>query len=143
MVAADDGVAIDVGFVMSTMPTPAPWPLSLLSPPPLTLPRRFCRDSPAPFAASWNFFDAFLKLEHGADSPLYRMLRQAMMARRALLLLDGLDEGGQQRDQDRQKADGAAAPSELLAKVSLASVDFALDVRQRLGVRTEAMICAR
>ena len=56
---------------------------------------------------------------------------------------DGATEGGQQRDQDRQKADGAAAPSELLAKVSLASVDFALDVRQRLGVRTEAMICAR
>ena len=46
------------------------------------------------FATSWNWIDAFLRIEHGADSPLYRALRQAMMARRALLLLDGIDEGG-------------------------------------------------
>ena len=56
---------------------------------------------------------------------------------------DRATKGGQKRDQDRQKAYGAAAPGELLAEVGLASVDFALNVRQRLGVRTEAMICAR
>ena len=41
------------------------------------------------FASAWNWVDAFLRLKHGAASQLYRMLRQAMMARRALLLLDG------------------------------------------------------
>ena len=50
------------------------------------------------FGASWNWIDAFLRIEHG-DTPLYRMLRQAMMTRRALLLIDGLDEGGQVREQ--------------------------------------------
>ena len=54
-------------------------------------------EKPEEFAKAWNFFDAFLRLEHGASSPYYRFLRQAMMARRALLLLDGLDEGGQSR----------------------------------------------
>lgn len=49
------------------------------------------------FACCWNWVDAFLRLEHGVDSPYYQMLRQAMMARRALLLLDGLDEGGARR----------------------------------------------
>ena len=49
------------------------------------------------FARSWNFVDAFLQLEHGAASDAYAMLRQAMAARRALLLIDGIDEGGQVR----------------------------------------------
>jgi len=49
------------------------------------------------FAAAWNWVDALLCLEHGAGSALYRMLRQAMLARRALFLLDGLDEGGEAR----------------------------------------------
>ena len=49
------------------------------------------------FPNSWNWVDAYLQLEHGADSELYRMMRQAMMARRALLLFDGLDEGGKKR----------------------------------------------
>ena len=44
-----------------------------------------------PFATSWNWVDAYLSLEHGSNTPLYRMLRQAMMGRRALLLIDGLD----------------------------------------------------
>ena len=35
---------------------------------------------------------------HGADSDLYLFLRQALMARRALILLDGVDEGGHSRD---------------------------------------------
>ena len=49
------------------------------------------------FAVAWNWVDAYLQLQHGADSAYYRFLRQAMAARRALLLLDGLDEGGARR----------------------------------------------
>ena len=56
-------------------------------------------EAPDAFAVAWNYIDAFLRLEHEASCPaLYRMLRQAMMARRALLLLDGLDEAGAKRD---------------------------------------------
>eukprot|EP00900_Chrysochromulina_parva_P003387 jgi/Chrpa1/13049/Chrysochromulina_OHIO_Genome00024578-RA len=56
-------------------------------------------EAPDAFAVAWNYIDAFLRLEHEASSTaLYRMLRQAMMARRALLLLDGLDEAGAKRD---------------------------------------------
>ena len=52
------------------------------------------RDAPDAFASSWNWVDAYLRVVHAAERPeLYRMLRQALMARRALLLFDGLDEG--------------------------------------------------
>ena len=54
-------------------------------------------NEPDAFATAWNWVDAFLHLEHGATT--YRMLRQAMASRRALLLLDGLDEGGEKREQ--------------------------------------------
>jgi hypothetical protein len=50
------------------------------------------------FAGAWNWVDAYLRAEHGHQSALYRMLRQAMLARRAVLLVDGLDEGGEARD---------------------------------------------
>ena len=50
------------------------------------------------FERSWNWVDAFLQCVHGASSDLYLMLRQALMARRALVLLDGIDEGGKARD---------------------------------------------
>ena len=59
------------------------------------LQRRFL-DAPDTFTDAWNWIDAYLRLEHG-DTPLYRFLRQALMARRALILLDGIDEGGQSR----------------------------------------------
>ena len=49
------------------------------------------------FARSWNWIDGYLRILHGEDSDQYLFLRQAMMARRALLLLDGVDEGGQVR----------------------------------------------
>ena len=49
------------------------------------------------FAHSWNWVDAFLQSEYGAGSDIYRFLRQAMLARRALLLIDGIDEGGTAR----------------------------------------------
>jgi hypothetical protein len=41
--------------------------------------------------------DAYLRLEHG--EAYYLMLRQAMMARRSLLIVDGLDEGGLKRSE--------------------------------------------
>ena len=41
----------------------------------------------------WNWADTYLRVVLGAGTPRYRFLRQALMARRALLLLDGLDEG--------------------------------------------------
>ena len=50
------------------------------------------------FKRSWNWIDAYLRLEHTDRPALYRMLRQAMAARRTLLLLDGLDEGGVERE---------------------------------------------
>ena len=55
--------------------------------------------NPDTFAAAWNYVDAYHQLEYGTASPLYRYLRQVMVARRALLLIDGLDEGGQKRDE--------------------------------------------
>ena len=48
----------------------------------------------ATFASSWNWADAYLCATLGRAAPRYRFLRQAMMARRALLLIDGMDEGG-------------------------------------------------
>ena len=73
----------------------------------------------ATFASAWNWADAYLRATLGRAAPRYRFLRQvmptptptltltlnrtltltltlsqAMMARRGLLLLDGMDEGG-------------------------------------------------
>ena len=62
------------------------------------------------FAAAWNWIDAFLRLKHGETSALYRMLRQAMMARRALLLIDGIDEGGKARERIERHITEVLAP---------------------------------
>ena len=43
--------------------------------------------------------DAYFCATLGQGSPRYRFLRQAMMCRRALLLLDGMDEGGKGKAQ--------------------------------------------
>jgi len=68
-------------------------------------------EAPYAFATAWNYIDAFLRLEHEASYPaLYRMLRQAMMARRALLLLDGLDEAGAKRDEIERHVVEVLAP---------------------------------
>ena len=54
------------------------------------LQRRLLSEADRPiFASAWNWVDAFLQCEHGVDSELYRALRQAMMARRTVFLLDG------------------------------------------------------
>ena len=42
--------------------------------------------SPDAFVTAWNWVDAYLRLE--LDKVVYRMLRQAMAARRAILLLE-------------------------------------------------------
>lgn len=49
---------------------------------------------PDAFASSWNWVDTYVRAQYGAGEPIYRMLRQALVARRALILLDGLDKGG-------------------------------------------------
>jgi hypothetical protein len=54
-------------------------------------------EQPDVFATAWNWVDAYMRIEH--EEPLYRMLRQLLIARRTLLLLDGLDEGGLHREQ--------------------------------------------
>ena len=62
------------------------------------------------FERSWNWVDAFLQCVHGAGSDLYCMLRQALMARRALVLLDGIDEGGKARDKIERHVTEVLAP---------------------------------
>ena len=54
-------------------------------------------DQPDAFDAKWNWIDAYLELECHRHPAVYRFLRQALFARRALLLIDGLDEAGAQR----------------------------------------------
>ena len=83
------------------------------------------RQSNEAFASAWNWIDALLRLEHGQGSPLYRMLRQAMAARRALLLIDGLDEGGTLRSEIEQHVAEVLAPQGhvLLATSRPAGVD--------------------
>ena len=65
-------------------------------------------EKPDAFAAAWNWVDAYLRLEHQA--PVYRMLRQALTSRRALLLLDGLDEGGKARERIERHVAEVLAP---------------------------------
>jgi hypothetical protein len=62
------------------------------------------------FERSWNWVDAFLQCVHGAGSDLYCMLRQALMARRALVLLDGIDEGGKAREKIERHVTEVLAP---------------------------------
>jgi len=62
------------------------------------------------FERSWNWVDAFLQCVHGAGSDLYCMLRQALMARCALVLLDGIDESGKARDAIERHVTEVLAP---------------------------------
>jgi hypothetical protein len=68
------------------------------------------RDAPDAFASHWNWVDAYLCLTERERPEVYRMLRQAMMARRALLLLDGLDEAGAKRAEIEQHIVEVLAP---------------------------------
>ena len=60
-----------------------------------------------------------------ADSPLYRMLRQALISRRVLILIDGLDEGGQVRARIEKHVTEVLAPQGhvLLATSRPAGID--------------------
>jgi hypothetical protein len=49
------------------------------------------------FNSSWNWVDAYVSVEYDRAPAVYQMLRQAMLSRRAVILLDGLDEGGAAR----------------------------------------------
>ena len=62
------------------------------------------------FERAWNWVDAYLCLVHGLGSELYRFLRQAMVARRVLLLIDGIDEGGHARKRVEQHIVEVLAP---------------------------------
>jgi Ran GTPase-activating protein (RanGAP) involved in mRNA processing and transport len=66
------------------------------------------RDAPDAFASHWNWVDAYLCLTERPE--VHRLLRQAMMARRALLLLDGLDEAGAKRAEIEQHIVEVLAP---------------------------------
>jgi hypothetical protein len=68
------------------------------------------RDAPDAFASHWNWVDAYLSLTERERPGVHRMLRQAMMARRALLLLDGLDEAGAKRAEIEQHIVEVLAP---------------------------------
>ena len=60
------------------------------------------------FANSWNWFDTLMRLDNPPN--VYRFLRQAMMSRRALLLLDGLDEGGTNKNEIERHVTEVLAP---------------------------------
>ena len=73
------------------------------------LQRRLLEES-GTFATAWNWIDAYLCIEHGLGSATYLLLRQALMARRAPVLLDGLDEGGMARVQIERHVAEVLAP---------------------------------
>ena len=95
--------------------------------------QRLYRNAKKDFASAWNWVDALMCHEYGQGSPLHRMLRQAMMARRTLLLIDGLDEGGSMRGEIEQHVANVLAPQGhvLLATSRPAGVDVAQFVRFR------------
>eukprot|EP00965_Chrysotila_dentata_P142250 4703132-Pleurochrysis_carterae.AAC.2 len=107
---------------------------SALSPPPLipifvrvqTLQRQLLdAQSCGAFRSTWNWVDAHVQLLYGKESTRYQLLRQAMMTRRALILIDGLDEGGKTRDQIVRHVNEVLAPQGhlILATGRPASVD--------------------
>ena len=55
---------------------------------------RLLRAHPHRFGSAWNFAEAYSSLVHGAASARHAMLRQLLICRRVLLLVDGIDEGG-------------------------------------------------
>ena len=66
----------------------------------------------AVFEQAWNWIDAYLRLtpESEGGEPRYRMLREALKARRLLILLDGLDEGGVARQRIEHHVAEVLAP---------------------------------
>ena len=62
------------------------------------------------FGRMWNWVNAYLLITHGAGSERYLFLRQALMARRALVILDGIDEGGRARREIERHVTEVLAP---------------------------------
>ena len=62
------------------------------------------------FAAAWNWVDAYLRVVYAGNLEFYQLLRQGMLARRAIILLDGLDEGGRVREQVERHVTQVLAP---------------------------------
>ena len=65
---------------------------------------------PEAFGKAWNWVDAYLRLEHQDQPTVYYFLRQALLSRRVLLLLDGLDEGGAKRSEIERHVTEVLAP---------------------------------
>ena len=62
------------------------------------------------FNGRWNWVDAYLLLLHGEASEQYMFLRQALLARRVIMLLDGIDEAGKVREQLERHINTVLAP---------------------------------
>ena len=58
------------------------------------------RAQPLVFGTSWNYIEAYSSLVHGKASPRHAFLRQLLISRRCLVLIDGLDEGGTTNEGD-------------------------------------------
>ena len=67
-------------------------------------------DQPDDFGTAWNWVDAFLRLKYHDQPAVYRFLRQALLSRRVLLLLDGLDEGWAKRVEIHRHVTEVLAP---------------------------------
>ena len=67
-------------------------------------------DQPDDFGTAWNWVDAFLRLQYRGQPAVYHFLRQALLSRRVLLLLDGLDEGAAKRDEIQRHVTEVLAP---------------------------------
>ena len=67
-------------------------------------------DSPDECAASWNWVEIYAHKQLGKGSSAHHMLHQAMLARRALILIDGLDKGGEMRDEIERHVAEVLAP---------------------------------
>ena len=59
--------------------------------------QRWLTKRDAHFRAAWNWVDAYVQVQFEGKPAVQRMLRQAMLSRRAVLILDGLDECGDSR----------------------------------------------
>jgi hypothetical protein len=67
-------------------------------------------NQPDDVGTAWNWVDAFVRLEYHKQPAVYRFLRQALLSRRVLLLLDGLDEGGAKRSEIERHVTEVLAP---------------------------------
>ena len=64
----------------------------------IDLGRVMARHSPEPLTADDDLIEEYLKDKYGAESNRFKVLKKAVAEGRALLLLDGLDEAGDQKN---------------------------------------------